>query len=54
MKLLLSRGVAVDSQSESGTPLVWAAGHAQKDAVRVLLDHNANVSTPLVYFGDAF
>lgn len=42
LKLLLSRGVAVDSESESGTPLVWAAGHAQKDAVKVLLEHNAN------------
>ncbi|CAH8305907.1 unnamed protein product [Eruca vesicaria subsp. sativa] len=42
IKELLSRGVPVDSQSESGTPLIWAAGHDQKDAVEVLLQHNAN------------
>ncbi|KAG2316182.1 hypothetical protein Bca52824_019304 [Brassica carinata] len=42
LKELLSRGVPVDSQSESGTPLIWAAGHDQKDAVQVLLEHNAN------------
>lgn len=40
---LLSKGVEVDSQSDSGTPLIWAAGHAQPDAVKVLLEHNANV-----------
>lgn len=42
MKLLLSRGANVDSESESGTPMVWAAGHAQIDSVKVLLEHNAN------------
>ncbi|WZY74317.1 hypothetical protein YC2023_006557 [Brassica napus] len=42
VKELLSRGVPVDSESESGTPLIWAAGHDQKDAVEVLLEHNAN------------
>ncbi|XP_031268814.1 serine/threonine-protein phosphatase 6 regulatory ankyrin repeat subunit C isoform X1 [Pistacia vera] len=39
---LLSKGVEVDSQSDSGTPLVWAAGHAQQEAVKVLLEHHAN------------
>ncbi|GAB4836012.1 hypothetical protein Ancab_039517 [Ancistrocladus abbreviatus] len=42
LNFLLSKGVGVDSQSDAGTPLVWAAGHAQKDAVKVLLEHQAN------------
>ena len=43
MKLLLGKGVDVESESESGTPLVWAAGHGQQDAVKLLLEHNAKV-----------
>ncbi|GJT43530.1 ankyrin repeat family protein [Tanacetum coccineum] len=42
MELFLSVGVDVDSQSDSGTPLVWAAGHAQQDAVKLLLKHKAD------------
>ncbi|KAL5566301.1 hypothetical protein UlMin_029465 [Ulmus minor] len=42
MRHLLSKGVDVDSQSDAGTPLIWAAGHAQPEAVKVLLEHNAN------------
>lgn len=37
LKELLSRGVPVDSQSESGTPLIWDAGHD-------ILDHNVDVN----------
>lgn len=50
LKELLSRGVPVDSQSESGTPLIWAAGHDQKEAVEVLLEHNADVKLLCIYF----
>ncbi|KAH7571891.1 hypothetical protein JRO89_XS04G0163400 [Xanthoceras sorbifolium] len=39
---LLSKGAEVDSQSDSGTPLIWAAGHGQPEAVKVLLEYNAN------------
>ncbi|XP_020540414.1 ankyrin-1 isoform X1 [Jatropha curcas] len=42
LKYLLSKDVEVDSQSDAGTPLIWAAGHAQHDALKVLLEHNAN------------
>ncbi|XP_057960363.1 uncharacterized protein LOC131152629 [Malania oleifera] len=42
MRFLLSRGVDVDSQSDAGTPLIWAAGHGQQDAVEVLLEHHAD------------
>ncbi|XP_075073826.1 uncharacterized protein LOC107802321 isoform X2 [Nicotiana tabacum] len=42
VKFLLSKGVDVDSQSGAGTPLIWAAGLAQEDAVKVLLEHHAN------------
>ncbi|KAK8576161.1 hypothetical protein V6N13_090638 [Hibiscus sabdariffa] len=42
LKHMLAMGVEVDSQSDAGTPLVWAAGHDQHDAVKVLLEHNAN------------
>ncbi|KAH0898558.1 hypothetical protein HID58_048126 [Brassica napus] len=34
---LMSKGVPVDSQSESGTPLIWDAGHD-------ILDHNVDVN----------
>lgn len=43
LKYLLSKGVEVDSESDAGTPLIWAAGHAQPEAVKVLLEHHANV-----------
>lgn len=42
LRSLLSKGVDVDSQSDAGTPLIWAAGHGQQDAVKVLLEHHAN------------
>ncbi|KAL3728073.1 hypothetical protein ACJRO7_032771 [Eucalyptus globulus] len=42
LKFILSKGVDIDSQSDAGTPLIWAAGHAQPDAVKVLLEHHAN------------
>ncbi|KAL1561868.1 hypothetical protein AAHA92_04518 [Salvia divinorum] len=42
LKFLLSKDVSVDSQSDAGTPLIWAAGHGQKDSVKILLDHKAN------------
>ncbi|XP_037485052.1 ankyrin repeat domain-containing protein 29-like isoform X3 [Triticum dicoccoides] len=45
MKLLLGKGVDVESESESGTPLVWAAGHGQQDAVKLLIEHNAKSNT---------
>ncbi|KAL0687601.1 hypothetical protein Bca4012_087278 [Brassica carinata] len=38
LKELLSKGVPVDSQSESCTPLIWDAGHD-------LLDHNVDPNT---------
>jgi len=47
---LLSKGVSPDLESDSGTPLVWAAGHAQPDAVNVLLEHGANVCPLLLCF----
>lgn len=43
ISFLLSRGVDVDSQSDAGTPLIWAAGHGQQEAVKLLLENNANV-----------
>ncbi|XP_021621660.1 ankyrin-1 isoform X1 [Manihot esculenta] len=42
LRYLLSKGVEVDSESDAGTPLIWAAGHAQPDALKVLLEHHAN------------
>ena len=43
MEALLSTGVEVDSQSDAGTPLVWASGHGQQDALKLLLKHKADV-----------
>ncbi|KAG6420159.1 hypothetical protein SASPL_116678 [Salvia splendens] len=42
LKFLLSKDVSVDSQSDAGTPLIWAAGHGQQDSVKLLLEHKAN------------
>ncbi|XP_065853514.1 uncharacterized protein [Euphorbia lathyris] len=42
LRYLLSMVVDFDVQSESGTPLIWAAGHAQNETVEVLLEHHAN------------
>ncbi|KAM0936643.1 putative tetratricopeptide-like helical domain superfamily, ankyrin repeat-containing [Dioscorea sansibarensis] len=42
LNFLLSKGTGVDSQSDSGTPLVWAAGHGQQEAVKILLENSAN------------
>ena len=50
MKLLLGKGVDVESESDAGTPLVWAAGHGQQEAVKLLLEHNAKVVVSLCIF----
>ena len=50
MKLLLGKGVDVESESDAGTPLVWAAGHGQQEAVKLLLEHNAKVVGGLCIF----
>ncbi|KAH7864121.1 hypothetical protein Vadar_026028 [Vaccinium darrowii] len=42
LRFLLSKGVDIDSQSDAGTPLVWAAGHGQQHAVKLLLEHRAD------------
>ncbi|PQQ05625.1 hypothetical protein Pyn_23676 [Prunus yedoensis var. nudiflora] len=42
LRYLISKGADVNSQSEAGTPLIWAAGHGQQEAVKVLLEHHAN------------
>jgi ankyrin repeat protein len=42
LSYLLSRDVEVNSQSDAGSPLIWAAGHAQPEAVKILLDKNAD------------
>ncbi|KAA3486410.1 Ankyrin-1 [Gossypium australe] len=42
LKYILDKGVKVDSQSDAGTPLIWAAGHGQREAVKILLDYHAN------------
>ncbi|KAL3814700.1 hypothetical protein ACJIZ3_015968 [Penstemon smallii] len=42
LKFLLTKSINVDLQSVVGTPLIWAAGSSQEDAVKVLLEHNAN------------
>ncbi|KAL7204845.1 hypothetical protein ACSBR2_017870 [Camellia fascicularis] len=42
LRFLISKGVGVDSQSDAGTPLIWAAGHGQPDSVKVLLENHAD------------
>ncbi|KAG9452554.1 hypothetical protein H6P81_005458 [Aristolochia fimbriata] len=45
LSLLISKGVDVESQSDAGAPLIWAAGHGQHEAVKFLLEQNANPNT---------
>lgn len=40
--LLLSKGLPVDTPSDAGSPLIWAAGNDRLEAVKALLDHGAN------------
>ncbi|PON73436.1 N-terminal acetyltransferase A, auxiliary subunit [Trema orientale] len=42
LRHLISKGVDVNSQSDAGTPLIWAAGHGQEEALKALLEHHAN------------
>uniref|UniRef100_A0A804KMB4 Uncharacterized protein n=1 Tax=Musa acuminata subsp. malaccensis TaxID=214687 RepID=A0A804KMB4_MUSAM len=44
LNLLFSKGVNVESQSDAGTPLIWAAGHGQEESVQFLLEHHANAN----------
>ncbi|KAL3728074.1 hypothetical protein ACJRO7_032772 [Eucalyptus globulus] len=42
MDFLLSKGADIECQSSLGSPLYFAAGCAQQDAVKFLLEHHAN------------
>ncbi|XP_026424005.1 protein TANC2-like isoform X2 [Papaver somniferum] len=48
---LLSRGINVNGSSEIGTPLDLAANLGQFEAMRILLDHNANCVELLLQAG---
>lgn len=43
MRLLLSKGARVDIAVPQGTPLHIAASYGNSDAVKILLDHQADV-----------
>ncbi|KAL3849933.1 hypothetical protein ACJIZ3_011815 [Penstemon smallii] len=42
IQLLISKGAEIESVCDYGTPLVAAASKGKKEAVKILLDHNAN------------
>lgn len=55
IKALVGKGVDVNSPSDAGSPLIWAAGHDHPKAVKLLLESGANPNaatddevTPLV------
>ncbi|XP_056168520.1 uncharacterized protein LOC115690822 [Syzygium oleosum] len=48
MNFLLSKGVNIDCQSSSGSPLFYSAGCAQLDAAKFLLEHHANPNAETV------
>ncbi|KAL6146788.1 hypothetical protein ACLB2K_057465 [Fragaria x ananassa] len=47
LRCLISKGVDINSQSDAGSPLIWAAGHDQPDAVKILLEHQANLTSSI-------
>lgn len=49
LKALLSKGANVDSLSDTGTPLHVAAYCKQDGAMKILLDHGADVSNVIIY-----
>jgi ankyrin repeat protein len=49
LKALLSKGANVDSLSDTGTPLHMAAFFKQDGAMKILLDHGADVCNVIVY-----
>lgn len=50
VRFLLSRGAHVDGNSESGTPLHFAALKGHESTVEVLLEHHANVLCLYLFF----
>ncbi|KNA12819.1 hypothetical protein SOVF_122490 [Spinacia oleracea] len=55
VNLLITEGAAVDALSfTKGTPLLLAAAYSMKDAVKILLEHNANhgADPNLGYYGE--
>lgn len=45
MQLLISKGAVIEAESDGGTPLHCAAALGRKEAVKILLDREANVSS---------
>jgi ankyrin repeat protein len=45
VKLLLAKGAYVDPVASCGTPLHVAATQGQDGTMKILLDHNADVSS---------
>ena len=50
IELLLAKGAYVDPVSAHGTPLHVAAGGGHYGAMKILLDHNADVSLSIYRF----
>ncbi|KAF2325294.1 hypothetical protein GH714_026209 [Hevea brasiliensis] len=49
LQLLISNGAEIDAQADSGTPLQEAASRGLKEAVKILLDNNANPNMTFRY-----
>lgn len=49
-RLLLSKGANVDAPSPHGTPLVAAAAHGKLSAMKILLEHHADVISKMMFF----
>ena len=52
VELLLAKGAYVDPIGPVGTPLHTAATNRQDSTMRILLDHNADVSSNTYHFHD--
>jgi ankyrin repeat protein len=54
VELLLAKGAYVDPVAKFGTPLNFAASEGHYGTMKILLDHNADVSLSTYHFLHAY
>lgn len=54
LEILISSGARLDAKSVEGTPLQYASVHGNMSAVKILLQHHADVSEILLVYPYVF